>query len=184
MYFGTVRIEQLRREYTLDLRWSVFPLHPEIPEEGMELSDLFAGRVDVPAVLARLRRVATEVGLPLGDRTRTFNSRRAQELGKWAEQGGSGDRFRAAVYRAYFVDGRNIARPEELKSIAVSAGLPGEEAMQVLAENRFTAAVDADWQRALNLGLTGVPTHLYNGRVLVGFQSYEAFRRLVTNVGK
>lgn len=147
----------------------------------MELADLFAGRVDMAAVLARLRRVAAEVGLPLGDRTRTFNSRRAQELGKWAEEQGRGDQFRAAVYRAYFVDGRNIAHPEELKGIAVSAGLPGEKAMQVLTEGRFAAAVDADWQRALALGLTGVPTHLYNGRVLVGFQPFEAFRRLITS---
>lgn len=146
----------------------------------MELADLFAGRVDMDAVLARLRRVAAEVGLPLGDRTRTYNSRRAQELGKWAEEQGRGDPFRAAVYRAYFVDGRNIAQPEELKSIAVAAGLPEEEALRVLAEKRFAAAVDADWRRALDLGLTGVPTHLYNGRALVGFQPYEAFRRLVT----
>jgi predicted DsbA family dithiol-disulfide isomerase len=149
----------------------------------MELSDLFAGRLDVVAALAQLRWVAAETGLPLGDRTRTFNSRRAQELGKWAEEQGRGDAFRAAVYRAYFADGRNIARTDELKIIAESTGLPGEEAMRVLAEGRFAAAVDADWQRAGTLGVTAVPTHLYGSRTLVGFQSYEALRRLVTQEG-
>ncbi len=130
-------------------------------------------------MFARLRAVAKEVGLPLGERTRTFNSRRAQELGKWAEEQGHGDAFRTAVYRAYFVEGRNIAKVEELARIAGTVGLPDDAARQVLAEHRFAAAVDADWQRALALGLTGVPTHLYQGRALVGFQPYEAFRRLV-----
>ncbi len=145
----------------------------------MELAELFAGRFDVAAALARLRQVADELGLPLGDRTRTFNSRRAQELGKWAEEQGRGEEFRAAVYRAYFVDGRNIGRPEELRSLAASAGLSGEEALRVLAEGRFAAAVEADWQRALDLGLTGVPSHLYQGDRLVGLQPYESYRRLI-----
>ena len=168
----------MRREFKLDLRWSVFPLHPETPEEGRELRELFP-RADVHAMLARLQAVAEEVGLPLGERTRTFNSRRAQELGKWAEELGHGDAFRAAVYRAYFVEGRNIARVDELAAIAGAVGLPGNEARQVLTDCRFAAVVDADWRRALELGLTGVPTHLYQGRALVGFQPYESFRRLV-----
>jgi predicted DsbA family dithiol-disulfide isomerase len=171
----------LCREHGLKPRWSVFPLHPEIPEEGMELSDLFAGRLDVADALVRLRQVAGEVGLPIGDRTRTFNSRRAQEMGKWAEELGRGDAFRDAVFRVYFVDGRNIAKPEELKLIAESAGLPGEEALQVLSEDRFATAVDADWERAGAFGITAVPTHIYGRYKLVGFHPYEDLRRLVTS---
>ena len=80
-----MRIEQLRREFDLTVRYRVFPLHPEIPEAGMPLSELFAGRLDVSAMMSRLRRVAEELDLPLGERTHTYNSRRAQELSKWAE---------------------------------------------------------------------------------------------------
>jgi predicted DsbA family dithiol-disulfide isomerase len=170
----------LCREHGLKPKWSVFPLHPEIPEEGMELSDLFAGRLDVSDALVRLRQVAGEVGLPISDRTRTFNSRRAQEMGKWAEELGRGDAFRDAVFRAYFVDGRNIAKPEELKCVAESAGLPGEEALQVLSEYRFATAVDADWERARAFGITAVPAHIYGRYKLVGFHPYEDLRRLIT----
>jgi predicted DsbA family dithiol-disulfide isomerase len=147
----------------------------------MELSDLFAGRLDISDALVRLQQVAAEVGLPLGDNTRIFNSRRAQELGKWAEELGCGNAFRDAVFRAYFVEGRNIAKPEELKLIAESAGLPVDDAVRVLDEDRFATAVDADWERALAFGITAVPTHIYGRYKLVGFHPYEALRRLVTS---
>jgi predicted DsbA family dithiol-disulfide isomerase len=177
-----VRTEQLLREFDLNLRHTVFPLHPETPEEGLELAALFAGSgLDLGAIAARLRGVAAEVGLPLGVRSRTYNSRRAQELGKWAEEQGQGEAFHAAVYHAFFVAGRNIALPEELAAIAAAVGLAAEAARQVLEEERYAAAVDADWQRARQLGITAVPTFRYRQRQLIGFTPYPALRRLVAS---
>jgi predicted DsbA family dithiol-disulfide isomerase len=175
-----VRTDRLQREYGVELRWSVFPLHPETPEGGLELAELFGGREEtIRATQARLRQLAAVEGLPLAERSRTYNSRRAQELGKWAEAQGKGDPFRRAVYRAYFVEGRNIARVDELVPIAEAVGLPGNEAREALAAGSFAAAVDADWQRAGKLGVTAVPTHFCAGRRLVGFGPYEDFVRLI-----
>jgi len=175
-----VRTDRLRREYGVELRWSVFPLHPETPEEGMELSELFAGREEmIRATQIRLLRLAGEEGLPMAERSRTANSRRAQELGKWAQEQGKGDSFRMAVYRAFFVEGRNIAKAGELTRIAEGVGLPEEEAREILAKGSFAGEVDADWRRAGELGFTAVPTHLCEGRRLVGFSPYEDFLRLI-----
>ena len=175
-----MRTDRLQREYSVELRWTVFPLHPETPEEGLELAELFAGReADLAAMQARLSRSAAAEGLPLAGRTRTCNSRRAQELGKWAESRGLGDPFRRAVYRAYFVEGSNIALPDQLMGIAGSVGLPADEARSVLAAGSFAAAVDADWQRAGELRITAVPTHLYGGKKLAGFSSYDDFLQLI-----
>jgi len=175
-----VRTDRLQREYGVELRWTVFPLHPETPEEGMELSELFAGREEmIRATQARLLRLAEGEGLPMAERSRTANSRRAQELGKWAQEEGKGDSFRMAVYHLFFVEGCNIAKVDELVRIAEGVGLPGEEAREVLAKGSFAAAVDADWRRAGELGVTAVPTHLCGGRRLVGFSPYEDFLRLI-----
>ncbi len=177
-----MRTEQLRREFGLSLYHTVFPLHPETPEEGLELTALFAGSGRAPgAIAARLQEVATEVGLPLGQRTRTYNSRRAQELGKWAEEQGRGEAFHAAVYHAYFVACRNIALPDELAAIAAGVGLVAGEARRVLERGHYAAAVDADWQRARELGITAVPTFRFRDHQLVGFTPYPALRRLVTD---
>ena len=146
----------------------------------MELSELFAGReADIEAMQARLAKVAAAEGLPLAIRTRTCNSRLAQELGKWAESRDMGDPFRRAVYRAYFVDVRNIAQIDELIRIAGSVGLPVDEARAVLSERSFASAVDADWQRSREMRITAVPTHLCNGKRLTGFGSYDDFVRLI-----
>jgi len=146
----------------------------------MELAELFAGReAMIRDMQARLRQIAAAEGLPLAERTRTCNSRHAQELGKWAESLGRGDEFRRAVYHAYFAQGINIALVEELLKIAATAGLPPAEAAAVLAARSFAPAVDADWQRAGELRITAVPTHLCGGRRLSGFSSYADFVRLI-----
>lgn len=171
--------EQLRREYDLTVRYRVFPLHPDIPEAGIPLDELFAGRLDVPAMISRLQKVAGELNLPLGERTRTYNSRRAQELGRWAEEQRCGAAFHDAVYRAYFVDGRNIGRIEVLADIAAGIGLDDGAARDILQEGRYAAAVAADWQHARKMGVSAVPTLQYGRRRLVGFHPFDESRKLI-----
>jgi len=157
------------------VQWRAFPLHPETPEEGLTLEELLAGRaVSIDQIKARWRKVAEEEGLPLGDRRKTYNSRLAQELGKWAEEKGRGEEFHHAVFQAYFVDGINIAKIEELVYLARRKGLPEEEARKVLELRTYKAAVDSDWERSYQLGITAVPTFVLNQRGIVGAQPYEA----------
>ena len=113
----------MRKNFEIEIQWRAFPLHPETPEEGLTLEELFAGRnIDIPQAMARLKKVAEELGLPLGERKKTYNSRLAQELGKWAETKGKGDEFHDAVFRAYFVDGKNIAKADVLVGAGRSSG--------------------------------------------------------------
>ena len=72
---------------------------------------LFEGyQIDIEKMRRHLRKTADELGLPLGEREKTYNSRLAQELGLWAESKNKGDEFHAAVSKAYFVEGKNIAK--------------------------------------------------------------------------
>jgi predicted DsbA family dithiol-disulfide isomerase len=179
-----VRIDRLREEFELEVRWRTFPLHPDTPQEGQELAELFGGGgFDIDAILQRCRTIAAGLGLDFGPRSRTFNSRRAQELGKWAEAQGAGEAFHAAVYRAYFVDGRNIARPDELLRIAVGVGLDQAAAQQAIDTRFGKDPVDRDWQEAARIGVTAVPTVLCGGQALVGFQDYASYRRLIADAG-
>ncbi len=175
-----MRTDRLREEFDLHIRWSFFPLHPETPDEGLELTALFAGRYDIEAMMQRCIEVAKELDLPFGNRTHTYNSRRAQELGKWAEEQGVGEAFHMAVYRAYYIDGRNIALPGELTEIAESVGLDPDAALLAIDKESYAAHVNNDWLRAKKLGVTSIPTSIYQQQALVGFQNYENYRRLIT----
>jgi len=179
-----VRIDQLRKNYDIEVHWTAFPLHPETPEEGLPLEELFAGQpIDIKKIMSRLRRVADELGLPLGERKKTYNSRLAQELAKWTESRGKGDPFHEAVFRAYFVDGKNIGRVGELVSLAKSVGLPEKEARSVLELRTFKGAVDSDWLRSHALGITGVPTFVVDQQTIVGFQPYEELEQFLKTCG-
>ena len=132
-YFITGRIEQLQKEFDIDIKWTAFPLHPETPAEGLTLEELFAGRpVDIKQVLAHLTRTAKDLGLPFGKREKTYNSRLSQELSKLAEMQGCGERFHMAAFRAYFVDGLNIGLRSTLVELGTTIGLSAEQVLEVL----------------------------------------------------
>ena len=148
-----------------------FPLHPETPTDGQSLEALFAGRgIDVEAAYTQMKARMDEAGLPYSARTHTYNSRLAQELGKWADTQSNGGAIHDALYAAYFVDGKNIGSPQVLLQIAEDIGLDVEAAEKVLADRTFKAAVDADWARSRQYGVTGVPTFVAGGYGVVGAQ--------------
>jgi predicted DsbA family dithiol-disulfide isomerase len=176
-----VRIERLRKEHGVQVKFVHFPLHPDTPQEGKSLAELFAGRgYDMNKMQAQMRARMDAEGLPYGQRSMTYNSRLAQELGKWAESQPGGEAIHDALFRAYFVEGRNIGDVEELIKIAESVGLPGDKAREVLEKRTHKAAVDADWEKSRHYGVTGVPTFVIGERGVVGAQPYEALEQLVT----
>jgi predicted DsbA family dithiol-disulfide isomerase len=175
-----VRIEKLRTEHNVKIEWVHFPLHPETPAEGRSLEDLFRGRnVDRKAMNAQMKARMDAEGLPYGERTMTYNSRLAQELGKWADTQPGGEAFHDAMFRAYFVEARDISRPEVLLEIAERVGLPRADASDVLEKRTFKDAVDRDWALSRRYGITGVPTFVAGDRGVVGAQPYEVLEQLV-----
>jgi predicted DsbA family dithiol-disulfide isomerase len=123
-------------------------------------------------------RMAAE-GLPYGERTMTYNSRLAQELGKWADTQPGGEAIHDALFRAYFVEARDISRPAVLLDVVERVGLPVDAARDVLERRTFKDAVDADWELSREYGVTGVPTFVAGRYGVVGAQPYEALEALV-----
>ena len=157
-----------------------FPLHPDTPPEGKSLEELFRGRgYDIPKMQAQMRARMAAEGLPYGERKMTYNSRLAQELGKWAESQPGGEAIHDALFRAYFVDAKNIGDPAVLIDIAKSVGLDEAKAREVLEKRTHKGAVDADWEKSRRYGVTGVPTFVVGDRGVVGAQPYETLEELV-----
>ena len=175
-----MRIEKLRTEHNVKIEWVHFPLHPETPVEGRSLADLFAGRgVDRKAMNAQMKARMDAEGLPYGERTMTYNSRLAQEVGKWADTQPGGEAIHDAMFRAYFVEARNIGDPDVILDIVKQVGLPVDEAREVIEKRTFKDAVDEDWALSRQLGVTGVPTFVAGRYGVVGAQHYETLERLV-----
>lgn len=167
------------------MKWVHFPLHPETPQDGRALTDLFSGRSleQIEAQQAQMRGLMKLEGLPYGKRTHTYNSRLAQEIGAWADTQEGGEVMHDALYKAYFVETKNIGVPDVLLEIVEANGLPVEDARKVLEERTFKDAVDEDWQKSRQYGVTGVPTFVAAGHGIVGAQPYETLEKFLESAG-
>ena len=179
-----MRADRIRETFGVEIKWTHFPLHPDTPQEGMTLQDLFAGRsFDIAAAQSRLQGVMQQEGLPFGERTMTYNSRLAQELATWADEISPASSIHTLLYQAYFLHGQNLADDTVLVDIAVQAGFSESDARDVITTRRYQPQVDADWQRSRELGVTSVPTYVAQDQRVVGAQSYEVLAQLVTAAG-
>ncbi len=183
-YLGDNRVKKLKQNYDITVRLVHFPLHPETPAEGRTLLDLFGGGPEnIEAKNTRMKSLMEAEGLPYSERSHTYNSRLAQEIGTWAETQPGGNAIHDKFFEAYFVDCRNIGDVEVIVDVVKSVELDEREARAVLAERRFEAAVDADWEKSRSYGVTGVPTFISNGQGLVGAQPYETLQQLMVKIG-
>jgi predicted DsbA family dithiol-disulfide isomerase len=136
-----------------------------------------------PEIVARNQRMKENMdreGLPYNaERNMSYNSRLAQELSKWAENKGKGGEIHSALFRAYFVDVKNIGKLAPLVEIANEVGLPADEATDVLMSRTFKQSVDDDWRRCAAYGVNAVPTFLAGRYMMVGAHPYESLEQLV-----
>jgi predicted DsbA family dithiol-disulfide isomerase len=169
-----VRIDRLQSEYDIDIKWTAFPLNPTVPPEGYLLADYYASRnLDMVQSVGHMQQVAKQLGLPFGKRERIYNSRLAQEVGKWAEKKGQGEEYHRALFHAYFAECENIAEATTLEAIGSQLDFDITEIREVIASRAFRDEVDEDWQRSRRLGIHAVPTFVISESQLVGAQPYD-----------
>jgi predicted DsbA family dithiol-disulfide isomerase len=132
----------------------------------------------------RMRGLMETEGLPYNDRSHTYRSRLAQELGVWVEEmQPNADAFHMAVYQAYFVENRNVGDPEVLLDLVKTSGLDVDAAKDVLDNRTYEGKVDTDWNKSREYGVTGVPTFVAGEKGCVGAQPYEAIASMLESVG-
>lgn len=85
-------------------------------------------------------------------------SRKAHELTFLARERGLFPRTVEALFRAFFLEGRDIGRVDILVDLAGAAGLDPMEAKAVLHLDRHREAVEEARRRALALGIRRTPT--------------------------
>ncbi|QTA87513.1 DSBA oxidoreductase [Desulfonema magnum] len=139
--------------------------------------------MNIDKIMKGLKKTAAGFGLPFEETKKTYNSRLAQELGLWAETQNRGDEFHHAVFKAYFADGKNIAKIPVLLELAESVNLSRKEAGEVLEMRSFKTAVDEDWSRSQKKEIKAVPSFVINQSRLVGAQPYEKLEKLLQKNG-
>ena len=191
-YIGKARLDAALAErpgHPFAIEYHPFQLNPDMPREGMDrrayLEAKFGGKDQAAEVYARIDAAARESGLEIDWARigRTPSTLDAHRLIHWAGLEGRQLAVVAALFRAYFEEGRDIGETDVLADIADAAGLDAAMIRRLLqgeADRAETAARDA---HARERGVTGVPTHIIaEQHVVPGAQPTDLWLKLIDEI--
>jgi predicted DsbA family dithiol-disulfide isomerase len=179
-YIGKANLDRAltqRPDHPFAIEWHPFQLNPEMPAGGMDrreyLETKFGGREGAVRAYAPVAEAAERAGLGINFEgiARTPSTLDAHRLIHWAGLEGRQTAAVSSLFRAYFVEGRDIGDGGVLLDIAEAIGLDRAMTERLLASEADADDVRARDAHARQRGVTGVPTFVIaNQHVVVGAQ--------------
>jgi predicted DsbA family dithiol-disulfide isomerase len=187
-YVGKRRLERAlkaRPQQGLTIRWRAFQLNPGMPADGMDRRAYVEAKFGSPeraqAIYETVRSAGQSEGIAFAFERirRTPNTLQSHRLIRFAAARQRQNETLEALFRAYFIDGRNIGDRDVLADVSGSAGLDRREAVDYLAGDADIETILNEDTLARRAGINGVPCFIFNGRyALSGAQEPEAFFQL------
>lgn len=163
-------------------RWLAYQLNPTMPKEGVSRKEYRTRKFGSWKRSQELDAHVAEVGRSEGidfafDRIeRTPNTLDAHRLIWLADQQGCQDKVVEALFKAYFVDGRDISKPQTLVDVVVGAGLEPQSVETLLNSGQGMDAITEAAAISHRYQMDGVPYFIINGQfALAGAQPPSAF---------
>lgn len=187
-YLGEKRLEEALAEEAgpVAVRWRPYQLDPTIPAAGLDraayMEKKFGKSGRLQSVHDNLTRLGAEVGLPFAfDRIkRSPNTLDAHRLIRWAASAGVQEKVVDRLFKAYFVEGRDIGERAVLIEIAGECGLDSKLVEEFLADGADADLVKQEIEQAQAMGVSGVPFFIFAGRIGVpGAQEPSVLRQAI-----
>jgi predicted DsbA family dithiol-disulfide isomerase len=180
-----------RPQYDTRLRWRPFELNPEVPMEGVPRSSFLAARgigaeraAEIDAELMRLG-AASGIQFRFDLIQRIPNTRFSHLLLAYAARHGRQSEVKDRIMRGYFEEGENIGDVDALVRLGAEAGLPEWESRQSLIIRSGQDGVVAAQRHATVLGITGVPSFIFDGQYTIsGAQEVAIFAQVLDQVAQ
>lgn len=192
-YIGKRRIERamdsLKDKYDFEVAYHPFELNPDMPESGANqkeyLSAKFGGVDRYEKITAQTTATAAQEGLAFdfGKQTTSPNTRNAHRIIQYALQEGKQPEVKEAFMKAYFEQGIDLSKKENLVAVAVGAGLSKDAVENLLSSDASLADIEQRERELQKLGISGVPFYIINNKYGVsGAQSSETFVQIFEDV--
>jgi len=174
-YIGKRRLEKaldLMGKKASAVRWTAFQLNPGAPAEGWNRKAYRTAKFGSAEISARLESQVSVAGAGEGiefrfDRIeKTPNTFDAHRLIWLAGREGLQDTLVENLFRAYFIDGRNVGDRATLREVGLDSGITAQRLDDLFATNLGAAEVAHDEAESRGHGVSGVPTFFVDGEAL------------------
>jgi predicted DsbA family dithiol-disulfide isomerase len=193
-YLGKRRFDlavAARPQYEPVVVWRPFELNPDVPIEGVDRETYMAAKMPDQVRLeqsnAELERQGEASGIHYRFDliNRVPNTRRSHLLIAHAARRGLQGAVKDRIMRAYFEEGCDIGDPDELVRLGQEVGLSAAEARNALILRIGQDGVVAAERHAAVLGITGVPTYIFDGQYTIsGAQEVGVIARVFDQVAE
>jgi predicted DsbA family dithiol-disulfide isomerase len=173
---------------TIPVVYHAYQLDPKLPPEGLPFNSTMEKKMGGPERIKTMLQRVTEAGAAVGvtfrfdQMERMPNTVLAHRITALLPEGHQ-EHWVDSVMKAHFEDGKDIAKLDVLLDIGRDLELDPAEITTLLDEGYGLEAVNKDMEVAKNMGISGVPFFIINGKyVLSGAhpssQFLEAFRKI------
>lgn len=169
-YIGKRRLEEAfakRPDITPVYHWRAFLLNPTMPRDGMDRNAYLHAKFghSAAAVYGRIATAGLDSGISFrfDDIRRTPDSRAAHRL--LIAAGTENATLSETLYRAYFIDGRDIGDMSVLAEIAEASGQP--DLLEKAADEAVGRQLENNLATANQLRLDGVPFFIFDGKYAI-----------------
>jgi predicted DsbA family dithiol-disulfide isomerase len=176
-------------DHPFALQWHPFQLNPDMPADGMDrkeyLEHKFGGKEGAMRAYAPIVETAEKLGLEIDFAAieRTPNTLNAHRLIHWAGIESKQTITVDALFKAYFVEGRDIGNKEILADLADGVGLDAAVILKLLDTEEDVEDIKARDAKGREMGVTGVPCFIVNGQHAVpGAQPAELWVQVIEDI--
>jgi predicted DsbA family dithiol-disulfide isomerase len=188
-FIGKRRIARamaLRPHVKFDVFWRPYRLDPTVPREGVDRRAYLKAKFgDSPRSSAMGEAIRSEgagegIAFAFDKIAKTPNTLDAHRLVRWSASAGVQDDMVERLFRAYFIDGRDVGDPAVLSAIASEAGMDGDLVARLLAGDADLEAVEREAGLANEMGISGVPTFIFDSKFMIsGAREAELLVRVI-----
>lgn len=170
---------ELRAKHDVAIEWLAFELRPEpapLPDFSGPQRERFRQNWE-RGVAPMAARYGMEMHFP-EMKCRTRRAHGALLHARTHHDESTAEALRVALFRAYFVDNRDLDDLAVLAEIGASVGMDGEALRAALERGEYTEGVIAQERFAAELGITAVPTIIIGEVGVQGAQPYDVLRQV------
>tara|TARA_R110002051_G_scaffold67001_2_gene121347 strand:+ start:443 stop:1084 length:642 start_codon:yes stop_codon:yes gene_type:complete len=191
-YIGKAHLDRALEsepDHPFAIEWHPFQLNPDMPATGMDrrayLEGKFGGKAGAIKAYAPVVEHAEKAGLKINFEAmqRTPNTLNAHRLIHWAGIEGRQTAAVSALFKAYFVDARDIGDTEVLSDIADAIEMDASLVSRLLATDADVRDIRDRDAHSRKMGISSVPTFIVAGRHAVpGAQPPELWKKVLSDL--